>query len=93
MIRKRRDDDNELEDGLLDPDWNLEHLNDRDKITLIAERQRMVLQRLARLEKRTEESDRVMQRGMGAAAVIVTLGAVIGWMVSVGKDIGHWFVK
>ena len=93
MIRKHRDDDED--DAAEEHAFNesLEHLSDRDRITLIAERQRMVLQRLARIERKNEDNDRMMQRGMGAAAVIVTLGGIVGWLVSIGKNIGYWFTK
>lgn len=60
-------------------------------VTLLAERVRTLTKRVAELEKKSTEVSTMINKGLGAAALIMGVGAVIGWLISVGGNIFKFF--
>ena len=81
MVRGRNDDDDE--------DYLRDHRT--PDLSVLAERQRNILQRLRKLEEKQSEVDTLMNRGMGGIALLVGAGAFIGWILAVGGNVLHMF--
>jgi tetrahydromethanopterin S-methyltransferase subunit G len=67
-------------------------------IALLHERQRGINKRIDKIEERIEalekkqgEVSTLMNKALGAAAIIMGIGAVIGWLVSVGGNVLKMF--
>jgi hypothetical protein len=61
------------------------------EITLLVERQRGLMKRVDELEKKQGEVSSLMNKGIGAMALLMGAGAVIGWLVSVGGNVVKLF--
>jgi hypothetical protein len=61
------------------------------EITLLIERQRGLMKRVDELEKKQSEVSSLMNKGIGAMALLMGAGAVIGWLVSVGGNVVKLF--
>jgi hypothetical protein len=61
------------------------------EITLLIERQRSLMRRVDELEKKQSEVSSLMNKGIGAMALLMGAGAVIGWLVSVGGNVAKLF--
>jgi hypothetical protein len=65
--------------------------NTSPSIILLAERQHRLNKRVAELEKKQVEVTTMLNKGLGAAALLMGLGAGIGWLVSIGGSVMRWF--
>lgn len=61
------------------------------QMTLIIERQNNVLRRLRDVEKKQGEVDTMLNKGIGAASVVMGLGVLVGWMFSISSTFVQWF--
>jgi hypothetical protein len=61
------------------------------EITLLAERQRQLSKRVRELEKKQGDMTTLLNKGLGAAALLMAIGAGIGWLISIGGSVVRWF--
>lgn len=66
-------------------------LTSEQQMTLIIERQNNVLRRLRDVEKKQGEVDTMLNKGIGAASVVMGLGVLVGWMFSISSTFVQWF--
>jgi hypothetical protein len=65
--------------------------NTAPEITLLAERQHRLTKRVEELEKKQSEVSTLLNKGLGAVAILMGIGAGIGWLISVGSNVVRWF--
>jgi biopolymer transport protein ExbB/TolQ len=66
----------------------------REALTLLRERQREISkrqeaqdERMTAIEKKQSELDALLNKGLGAIALITGVGVFIGWLVSIGGNV------
>lgn len=59
----------------------------RAALVLMAERQRLILTRLAKIEAKQSNYDKLLNKGFGALAVVTGFGIFAGWLMAIGGNI------
>lgn len=62
-----------------------------EKITLLIERQQSNMERLDVLERKQQEYDKLLNRGLGAIGLIAMLGVFLSWLFSIGGEFFQFF--
>lgn len=67
------------------PDENnhIDQENDRSKIALLIERQRVMWKRLLALEGKHAAVETMINRYIGGIALLVAVGVIIGWLFTI----------
>jgi hypothetical protein len=77
-------DDNNNDD---DYDWYRRDRTNAPDVSVIAERQRTMNERLRKVEKKQGEVDSLMNKGIGGMALLIGAGVFIGWLFAVGGNV------
>jgi hypothetical protein len=60
-------------------------------LAVLADRQRDLQRRVRKLESKQGQVDTLMNKGIGATALLVGVGVLVGWVFAVGGNLVRFF--